>query len=300
MSIPDLPNLIYYAIPFFIISVIVESVAIYYKRNKEFNIKDSLASITMGVGNLVSNLLSKVIVVFIFTLIYNHYRLFTIPFTWYSWLILLFLDDFCYYWSHRLGHESRFFWASHVVHHSSQKYNLSTALRQTWTGGFFSFIFYIVLPFIGFHPIMIFMQMSINLLYQYWIHTEFIHKMPKWFEAVFNTPSHHRVHHGANPLYLDRNYAGIFIIWDKLFNTFQEELPNENHQYGLTKNIHTYNPFKIAFLEWISVFNDALTKRNKFINRLKYFIKPPGWQPNGKAILSKDLRTEYLKNKTYL
>jgi len=297
MDVPQIPNLIYYAIPFFIVTVIFESIVISKKQPKSFHLKDTFASLAMGIGNVISNLLSKLLVVFVIVFLYENFRLSTIPFAWWSWLLILFADDFCYYWAHRIGHESRFFWASHIVHHSSQKYNLSTALRQTWTGGFFSFIFYLILPIIGFHPLMIFTQMSIGLLYQYWIHTELIYKMPRWFETIFNTPSHHRVHHGSNPLYLDRNHAGIFIIWDKLFGTFQPELKEEKVIYGLTSNIKTYNPLKIAFHEWIAVFKDALTAKTTFVNKLKYFIKPPGWKHDGTGILSNDLRKEWLRNK---
>ena len=295
MEIPHIPNLIYYAIPFFLISVIFEGIVIYRKAPINYNLKDTFASLAMGIGNLLANLATKLMVVFVFTLLYENYRITTIPFVWWAWLIVLFADDFCYYWAHRMGHECRFFWASHIVHHSSQKYNLSTALRQTWTGGFFSFIFYLILPVLGFHPLMIFTQMSISLLYQYWIHTELIQKTPRWFEAIFNTPSHHRVHHGSNPLYLDRNHAGIFIIWDKFFNTFQPELENEKVIYGLTTNLKTYNPIIIAFHEWGAVFKDAYYARTSLLNKLKYFIKPPGWNHHGTGILSYDLRKRWLK-----
>jgi len=193
MDIPQIPNLIYYAIPFFIVTVIIEGIVLYKKQPTSYNLKDTLASIIMGIGNVLVNLLSKLLVVLVISFLYENFRITTIPFVWWAWIMILFADDFFYYWLHRIGHESRFFWASHIVHHSSQKYNLSTALRQTWTGGFFSFLFYLALPILGFHPLMIFTQMSISLLYQYWIHTELIHKMPGWFEAVFNTPSHHRV-----------------------------------------------------------------------------------------------------------
>ncbi|WP_456377411.1 sterol desaturase family protein, partial [Lutibacter sp.] len=235
-------------------------------------------------------------IVFVITFLYENYRITTIPFAWWAWLLVFVGQDFFYYWFHRISHESRFFWASHVVHHSSQKYNLSTALRQTWTGSFFGFIFYLALPLLGFHPLMIFTQMSISLLYQYWIHTELIHKMPRWFEAVFNTPSHHRVHHGSNPLYLDRNHAGILIIWDKLFGTFQPELEDEKVVYGLTSNINSFNPITIAFHEWVAIFKDVLTSKTSVANRIKYFIKPPGWKHDGTGILSNDLRKEWLKN----
>jgi sterol desaturase/sphingolipid hydroxylase (fatty acid hydroxylase superfamily) len=294
MQIPEIPNLVYYAIPLFIVSVVVEGIILFKKQPKQYDIKDTLASLAMGIGNLIVGLIAKVIVVFIIAFLYDNFKITTIPFTWWAWLLILFADDFCYYWAHRIGHESRFFWASHIIHHSSQKYNLSTALRQTWTGGFFSFIFYIILPILGFHPLMIFTQMSVSLLYQYWIHTELINKMPKWFEAIFNTPSHHRVHHGSNPIYLDRNHAGIFIIWDKLFGTFQPELEDEKVIYGLTSNIATYNPFKIAFLEWIAVFSDAFKAKTSFINKFKYFIKPPGWKHDGSGKLSNDLRKEWI------
>lgn len=223
------------------------------------------------------------------------YRLFTIPFTWWSWFILLFAEDFAYYWNHRIAHESRLFWASHVVHHSSTKYNLSTALRQTWSGSFYTFIFWAPLAIIGFHPLMIVTQMSISLLYQYWIHTELIDKMPKWFEAIFNTPSHHRVHHATNPQYLDRNHAGIFIIWDKLFGTFEPEI--EKPVYGLVKNINTYNPIKVAFIEWYNMFNDVFTSKTTLGKRLLYFFKPPGWKHDGTGKLSMHLRKEWEENK---
>ena len=293
MDLPQIPNLIYYAIPFFILTVIIEGIAIFRKNPESYNIKDTFASLSMGVGNVLVNLLSKLLVVFVITFLYENFRLATIPFVWWAWLLILFADDFCYYWFHRIGHESRFFWASHIIHHSSQKYNLSTALRQTWTGGFFSFVFYLALPILGFHPLMIFTQMAVSLIYQYWIHTELIDKMPRWFEAVFNTPSHHRVHHGSNPLYLDRNYAGILIIWDRLFGTFQPELKEEKVVYGLHSNINTYNPIKIAFLEWVAVFKDAFSAKTSLAKKLGYFIKPPGWKHDGSGLLSEDLRKEW-------
>ncbi len=297
MQIPEIPNLIHYAIPFFVVTVILEGIAVFKRNPKSYEMKDTIASISMGVGNVVIGLITKLFIVVLFAFIYENYRLFDIGFKWWAWLLILFADDFCYYWSHRIGHESRFFWASHIVHHSSQKYNLSTALRQTWTGGFFTFIFFLILPFIGFHPLMIFTQMSISLLYQYWIHTELIDKMPRWFEAVFNTPSHHRVHHGSNPIYLDRNHAGIFIVWDKLFGTFQPELKEVKVVYGLTNNIHTYNPFKIAFSEWFAMLKDVFAQKVSFVNSLRYLFQPPGWRHDGTGKTSDDLRKEWLKNK---
>jgi sterol desaturase/sphingolipid hydroxylase (fatty acid hydroxylase superfamily) len=278
MDIPKIPDLIVYAIPFFAVSVIIEGIIVARKNPGSYLIKDALASISMGLGNVGIGFISKLLVIFVITFLYENFRLSTLPFAWWTWLIVLFADDCCYYWAHRFGHESRLFWASHIVHHSSQRYNLSTALRQTWTGGFFTFIFYLILPILGFHPLMIFTQMAISLLYQYWIHTELINKMPRWFEAIMNTPSHHRVHHGSNPIYLDKNYAGIFIIWDKLFKTFQPELPSEKVKYGLTKNIQSFNPVYIAFHEWIAIGKDVLNPNYSFRKKLGCVFKGPSWR----------------------
>jgi sterol desaturase/sphingolipid hydroxylase (fatty acid hydroxylase superfamily) len=294
MQIPEIPNLIHYAIPFFVVTVILEIILTVKVKLDDYEFKDAGASILMGLGNVAIGLFTKFLILGIFMFLYT-FRFFTIPFAVWSWLILLFAEDFCYYWFHRISHESRLFWASHVVHHSSQKYNLSTALRQTWSGSFYTFIFWLPLILLGFHPIMVLVQMSISLIYQYWIHTELINKMPKWFEALFNTPSHHRVHHATNPQYLDRNHAGIFIIWDKIFGTFEPEV--EKPIYGLVTNIDTYNPIKIAFLEWKNMLKDFYQSKTSIKNKLKYLVKPPGWKHDGTSVLSADLRKKWEEKK---
>ncbi|WP_369995287.1 sterol desaturase family protein [Winogradskyella sp.] len=291
---PDFPNIILYAIPFFILAMLLELYVTTRQHIKTYEAKDAFSSIAMGLGNVILGFASKALVLLVFFVIYDNFRLFDIPVAWWSFVLLFFADDFSYYWFHRISHECRLFWASHVVHHSSQHYNLSTALRQTWSGGFYTFIFWLWLPLLGFHPAMILLQMSISLLYQFWIHTEAIDKMPKWFEAIFNTPSHHRVHHGSNPIYLDRNHAGILIIWDKMFGTFQPELKDEKVTYGLVKNIKTYNPIKIAFIEWWQLFKDAFTGKKSLKNRLQYLMKPPGWKHDGTGKVSGDLRKEWM------
>ena len=296
MDIPEIPNLIHYAIPFFIVTLIIEIIVDAREKTNAYETKDAITSITMGLGNVFLGLISKAIVFATLIVIYDNFRLFSIPFVWWGWILLLIIEDFTYYWFHRISHESRFFWASHVVHHSSQKYNLSTALRQTWTGSFLSFVFWLWLPLLGFHPVMILAQMSISLIYQYWIHTEFIKKMPDWFEAIFNTPSHHRVHHATNPQYLDRNHAGIFIIWDKLFGTFEPE--KEKPVYGLTKNIGSFNPLFVAFHEWIAMFSDVLISKTSFGKKLLYFIKPPGWKHDGTGVISSKLRQRWVDKQT--
>lgn len=294
---PDFPNIILFAIPLFIVAMLLELYVTTKENIHTYETKDAFSSIAMGLGNVLLGFLSKAVVLYGLYLVYDHLRLFTIPIAWWSFLLLLFADDFSYYWFHRISHECRLFWASHIVHHSSRRYNLSTALRQTWSGGFYSFVFWLWLPLLGFHPAMIMLQMSISLLYQFWIHTEAIDRMPRWFEAVMNTPSHHRVHHGSNPIYLDRNHAGIFIIWDKVFGTFQPELRDEKVVYGLTANINTYNPIKIAFHEWIAMAKDAYLGHKSMADRLRYLIKPPGWRHDGTGKLSDDLRREWMDDR---
>ena len=292
---PNFPPIIIYAIPFFVLAMLLEFFVTSAKNIKSYTAKDAFSSIAMGLGNIFIGFVSKLFVFAALYYVYENLRIFTIPIIWWSFIILFFLDDFSYYWFHRTSHENRFFWASHVVHHSSKHYNLSTALRQTWTGSFYSFIFWLWLPLIGFHPGIIIFQMGISLLYQFWIHTELIQKTPKWIEFFFNTPSHHRVHHGSNPIYLDRNHAGILIIWDKLFGTFQPELKSEKVKYGLVVNIKTYNPIFIAFNEWGALFKDLNTKNISVRNRIRYLYKPPGWKHDGTGKLSTDLKEEWLK-----
>jgi sterol desaturase/sphingolipid hydroxylase (fatty acid hydroxylase superfamily) len=227
-------DLIHYAIPGFVLLLLTEVVVTAVQQKDYYETRDTLSSLSMGIGNVIIGLLGKIIVYGAYSLVYE-YRFFTVDMTrWWAWVALFFADDFSYYWFHRISHRSRFFWASHVVHHSSQKYNLGTALRQTWTGNLSgAFVFWIWLPLLGFHPAAILTMQSISLLYQFWIHTEYINRFPAFIEAVFNTPSHHRVHHGSDLKYLDKNHAGVLIIWDRFFGTFQKE--EERPTYGLTK-----------------------------------------------------------------
>ena len=294
MEIPEIPNLIHYAIPVFVITILAEIIIAVYVQHQKYDYKDAITSISMGIGNVLAGILAKGLS-FGFLMLCYQFRVFENPFTWWAWILVFFAEDFTYYWAHRIGHESRFFWASHVVHHSSQKYNLSTAVRQTWTGAFTGFFFAGWMALLGFHPLMIATQSAISLLYQYWIHTEMIDKLPRWFEFLFNTPSHHRVHHATNPQYLDRNHAGILIIWDRMFGTFEPEV--EKPIYGLTQNIETHNPVKVAFHEWFAIAKDLVRNWKKPQHFLNYLFQPPGWKHDGSGKLSRDLRKEYLENK---
>ena len=287
-------DLIHIAIPGFIILILLEIVLTMRLHKKSYELKDSLASISMGLGNVAVGLITKGMILGVFTLTYA-ISVFEVPISWWSWIVLFFLEDLSYYWMHRVSHRSKFFWASHVVHHSSQRYNLSTALRQTWTGPFFTFVFWLWLPLIGFHPLMVMTQMSISLLYQFWIHTETVSRMPRWFEGVFNTPSHHRVHHAVNPRYLDRNHAGILIIWDRMFGTFEEESADNPPIYGLTTNIDTYNLFYIAFHEWRDMLSNFFMRGIPLKDRIGYLVHPPGWKHDGTGLLSEDIRNDSLQ-----
>jgi sterol desaturase/sphingolipid hydroxylase (fatty acid hydroxylase superfamily) len=270
-----MPDLIQLAIPAFVVLMGAEAVADAVMRRDLYEVKDAAASITMGLGNVAVNLVAKTMQFAIFSTIYR-WRLLNLGTQWWVWGLLFFCDEFSYYWFHRTSHECRLFWASHVVHHSSQRYNLSTALRQSWTGTFYSWIFWMWLPLVGFRPIMVLTMQAISLLYQFWIHTQLVKRMGP-LEAVLNTPSHHRVHHGSNARYIDRNHGGTLIVWDRIFGSFEPEDAADRPVYGLTKNIHTYNPLRIALHEWGDLVRDV-REAPGWRNKLRYVLGRPGWR----------------------
>jgi len=210
---------------------------------------------------------------------------------WWAWVLLFFLDDFIYYLFHRSNHEIRLFWAGHVSHHSAIRMNFATALRQGVCERFHKYLFWLPLPLLGFDPLMIFTVMSINLFYQFWLHTALVGKLPGWIETLFNTPSHHRVHHASNPRYLDRNHAGVLIIWDRLFGTFSQEVENDPPVYGLTKNISSYKPLDVALHEYSAIAQDV-RRANRWQDKLKYIFYAPGWSHDGPDKRSKVLRDQ--------
>ena len=276
-----------WAIPIFVVTMGLEIALLAHREGlKGYHLLDTAASLSMGVGNLVFMFFAKLFSFSILLYLYE-YRLFTLSGDiWVTWVALFFADEFCYYWFHRSSHQIRFFWAAHINHHSSEHYNLSTALRQAWTGPLISWVFWIPLPLIGFDPVWIVLAQSFSLLYQYWIHTELIETMGP-LEWILNTPSHHRVHHGSDPLYLDRNHGGILIIWDRMFGTFQKE--EFRPTYGLTKNITTFNPVRIAFHEWVSLGQDVMACHS-LRGALGTLWHPPGWREDGTGVTSEDLR----------
>ncbi|GAA4451086.1 sterol desaturase family protein [Nibrella saemangeumensis] len=283
-------DLIHYAIPGFVILLTAEVIATAIQKKDFYETKDTASSLSMGIGNVIVGLVGKILVFGAYSLVYQ-FRLFDLPADqWWYWVVLFFADDFTYYWFHRTSHGSRYFWASHVIHHSSQKYNLGTALRQTWTGTISgSFLFWLWLPLLGFHPAAVMAMQAISLLYQFWIHTEFINKFPAPIEFIFNTPSHHRVHHASDLKYLDKNHAGVLIIWDRMFGTFEPEV--ERPTYGLTRNINSYNPVRIAFHEWADMLHDV-RHAGSLRNALGYLFGPPGWSHDGSRKTTRQLRDE--------
>jgi len=283
------PDVVSYAVPGFIILIIFEMVAIRMNKREgapgRYEANDSAASLVMGLGSQIAPLFGgAAIVIAVLTAAYE-LRLWTIPNVWWAVVLCFVIDDLRYYWWHRISHERRWFWASHVIHHSSQHYNLTTALRQTWTGGIIgAVLFKAPLAVLGFHPMMLIFVGGLNLVYQFWIHTEKIDRLGP-FELVFNTPSHHRVHHATNPRYLDANYAGTLIIWDRLFGTFIQEEEAERPRYGIIKNLGTFNPVIIAFHEWIGIGRDLMRARS-IRDVAGYLLGPPGWSPDGSRLTS--------------
>lgn len=288
---PDLPNPVDFAIPAFVLLIVIEMIWAKRRAPEKYEPKDTLTSLAFGLGSTVVGLLVGGLVLAMSFAVYD-VRLTTIPFAWWAWIICFVLDDLAYYAFHRSAHRVRWFWASHVNHHSSQHYNLSTALRQTWTGFFaLSFIFRLPLLLIGFHPAMVAFVGGVNLIYQFWIHTEAIDRFPRWFEAVMNTPSHHRVHHATNPRYLDRNYAGVFIIWDRMFGTFTSEVTDEQIRYGIVKQLGTFNLLWSVFHEWVGIARDVWTA--PWRHKLGYVWRPPGWTHDGSRETSDTIRERW-------
>jgi sterol desaturase/sphingolipid hydroxylase (fatty acid hydroxylase superfamily) len=285
------PDLVLYAIPAFFALIFLELAWARRHRGEPgvrgYERQDTYASLAMGLGSVFINLGTKVLAVAVYAWGYDHrvMDLGQADKVW-SWVVLLFAEDLCYYWFHRSHHEVRFLWAAHVNHHSSQYFNLSTALRQPWTTGLTGIVFWLPLALVGFPPAMILTAQAWSLLYQFWLHTEAVRSLGV-FEVVMNTPSAHRVHHGKNVEYLDRNHAGIFIIWDKLFGTFEPE--RAPVVYGLTKDITTFNPVRIAFHELAAMGRDV-ARAPGLRAKLGYVLAPPGWSHDGSTQTAGQMR----------
>jgi alkylglycerol monooxygenase len=249
------------------------------KGEKAYRLNDAINSISLGILSQVSGVLTKALSVGIYTLVFGAVAIYPdLEFwkTWYGVLLALVFYDLCYYWLHRAGHVVALFWAAHVVHHQSQHYNLSTALRQTSSGAFFGWIFYIPMAIAGVPPLIFGIVALIDLLYQFWVHTEQVGKLG-WFDRVFCSPSNHRVHHAVNDAYIDKNYGGILVLWDRWFGTFQEE--REPCVYGTRGALNSWDPLWANAEVYWGLAKDSYATR-RWSDKLRVWLKPPGWQPD--------------------
>lgn len=249
-------NFIVFTIPVFLITIGIEMWIGYRGKQQYYNFEDAITNLNIGIGSQAIGLLGKVLILASYDFVYNHFSLFHLPkehaLVWVGALIFF---DFLYYWAHRWGHEWNWMWGAHIVHHQSQEYNLSVALRQSWFHNLIAFWIFLPLPVLGIHPYVLIGVSAFVTLYQCWIHTKAIRKLSWLVEFIFNTPSHHRVHHAINPQYLDKNYAAVFIFWDRLFGTFQEE--DEEPVYGITSPINSWDPVWANFHFYVAMFKGS-------------------------------------------
>lgn len=270
------------ATPIFFLLILIELIIGLLRKNNTYRLNDAINSISLGVLSQISGVFMQLLRIGIYAWVVEHIALFQLPansiLVWISGLLLY---DLCYYWLHRMGHEVNVLWAAHVVHHQSEDYNLTTALRQTSSGVMLGWLFYIPMALLG-YPVEVFTAIAlIDLLYQFWVHTQQIGKLG-WFDRVFVSPSNHRVHHGVNDVYLDKNYGGILILWDRLFGTFMEELDQEPVVYGTRSPLRSWNPLWANAETYKTLWLDAWRTR-KFSDKLRIWLARPGWRPTDVA-----------------
>lgn len=277
-------KVILFATPVFFLLIALELAWGWYKGRNTYRLNDAINSISLGVLSQITALFGRGLRLGLYILAYQWTQAWTGDFkafwsTPWGWVLALIFYDFCYYWLHRMGHECAILWAAHVVHHQSQDYNLSTALRQTSTGFLFGWIFYLPMALAGVPPEVFAVVALIDLLYQFWVHTEHIGKL-SWFDRVFCSPSNHRVHHAINDRYLDRNYGGILVLWDRIFGSFQEE--DEACVYGTRTALNSWNPIRANLEVYGSLAKQAWHAPN-WKDKLLVWFKPPGWQPGARS-----------------
>ena len=267
------PNYILWAIPFFLLTIAGELLHNYLKRSgKDFNFEDSITNLNTGIGSQAVGALGKAGLLMGYSWLAQNFAIFHFDFSIWSFLACLVVFDYIYYWAHRWGHEWNIFWGAHIVHHQSEEYNLTVALRQSWFHNIIAFPLFLPIPFLGFDTMTFAAAAGFVTLYQYWFHTKSIKRMPKWFELIFNSPAHHRVHHAINPQYIDHNYAAVFILWDRLHGTFIDE--EEEAVYGITKPLQSWNPIWANFHFYVEMWEGS--KRLKSVkDKLKLIFKGP-------------------------
>ncbi len=268
-------NPIVLSIPIFFILIGIELIVERFTHKKLYNLPDAIANLSCGITSQLSGLFLRVLGVGVYEVVHSNLGLFQFERNWFYWLSLFLLVDFAYYWAHRMSHQVNLFWGGHVVHHQSEEYNLSVALRQSSFQIVWTFAFNLPIALLGFNTLDFVLISALNTLYQFWIHTETINKMG-FLEYFLNTPSHHRVHHGRNPKYIDKNHAGSLIIWDKMFGTFQAE--EERPTYGITKPINSWNAVWANFSHYAQMGSD-LKRIPSWSDKFRYLFKKPGWMP---------------------
>jgi alkylglycerol monooxygenase len=269
-------NPIVLSIPIFFILIGVELLVERFTHQKLYRLPDAIANLSCGITSQLSGLFLKIFAIGVYQYLFQHFALFEWDRSVIYWIALILLTDLAYYWAHRMSHEINLFWGGHVVHHQSEDYNLSVALRQSSLQVIWTFGFSLPIAFLGFRTVDFALISAFNTLYQFWIHTETIKKLPRWFEFIFNTPSHHRVHHGRDPKYIDKNHAGSLIIWDKMFGTFQAE--EEKPTYGITKPINSWNAVWANMSHYAEMGKD-MKRIPKWSDKIKYMFMKPGWMP---------------------
>ena len=268
-------NYVVLAIPVFLVLILLELLIARVQEKDYYRLSDSINDLSCGILDQLLMVFLKTALFAGYVFVYDRWRLFSIPGSPWAWAACLLGVDFLYYWFHRTGHEVNAFWAAHVVHHQSEEYNLAVALRQGAFQPAFSWLFYLPLALLGFPPLMFLTVTSIDTLYQFWIHTRAIGRLGL-LEGVLSTPSNHRVHHGRNPKYVDRNHGGILIVWDRLFGTYQRE--EEEPAYGITTPLRSFNPVWAHLHYWVELAAKA-RRTSRLADRVRLFLKPPGWQP---------------------
>ena len=295
-----------YFIPYFVpLAVVFIGIEIYIsvKHNEHlYEWKDSRASALVGIGAVVLQIFTKAATLAVFGIIYKLFQPLRLElgyndlgWAWWVWALAILSDDFSFYWHHRLSHTVRILWAAHIVHHSSSYFNLGTAFRNGWVIFFYKPIFWLWMPAIGFHPVIVLTAMAVNSLYQFWLHTKKIPSLGK-IEKVFNTPYLHQIHHSQNPEYLDKNHSGIFIIWDRIFGTYHPGYTKEEKVFGVTTPPGSYNAIKIVTHEFENIWRDVKSAP-RFSEKLKYIFSPPGWSHDGSTLTVKQMnkRKKYKK-----
>jgi len=261
-----------------LLAILVELAYGVMKHNNTFRLNDSVGSLFLGILSQARRFVTLGVGGYVYYLLTQYFSLPLMDAShWFTWVLAMVLYDFCYYWLHRLGHERTILWAAHVAHHQSEDYNLTTALRQTSTGWLLGWIFYIPMYLLGIPAEVVVTVGSINLIYQFWVHSEHIPKLG-WYEWIFVTPSNHRVHHAQNDLYMDRNYGGLFILWDRLFGTFQEEQEDEPPIYGIRGPLRSFNPFKALTHIYVDMARDSW-RAARWRDKLRVWIARTGWRP---------------------